>query len=83
MDVAVSARDRQRVSAGARASPSWIGGRRRPTRRHYAFTERVRKVRREHVDPRAVLASSLCRSDVHVAVGEFTLGPRMAQGGIR
>ena len=25
-------RDRQQVSAGARASPSWIGGRRRPTR---------------------------------------------------
>jgi hypothetical protein len=25
--------DRQRVSAGARASPSWIGGRRRPTPR--------------------------------------------------
>jgi hypothetical protein len=27
-----SVRDRQRVSAGARASPSWSGGRRRPTR---------------------------------------------------
>ena len=26
------AADRQQVSAGARASPSWIGGRRRPTR---------------------------------------------------
>jgi hypothetical protein len=25
-------RDRQRVSVGARASPSWIGVRRRPTR---------------------------------------------------
>jgi hypothetical protein len=31
--------DRQQVSAGARASPSWIGGRRRPTRRHYVCTD--------------------------------------------
>ena len=35
-DVALPSADRQQVSAGARASPSWIGGRRRPTRRNYA-----------------------------------------------
>src|SRR5437660_388174 len=32
--VAERAADRQRVSAGARASPSWIGDRRHPTRIH-------------------------------------------------
>jgi hypothetical protein len=32
------------VSAGARASPSWIGGRRRPTVADYALTERMRKL---------------------------------------
>jgi hypothetical protein len=30
--------DRQQVSAGARASPSWIDGRRRPTRRTPTYT---------------------------------------------
>ena len=37
-------RDRQRVSAGARASPSWIGGGAVPPALHYAFTERVCKL---------------------------------------
>lgn len=35
--------DRQQVSAGARASPCWIGGRRRPTRLHYACTDLIGK----------------------------------------
>jgi hypothetical protein len=34
--------DRQGVSAGARANPSWSGGRRRPTRWNYTLTERRR-----------------------------------------
>ena len=32
VNVGVPSTDRQQVNAGARASPSWIGGRRRPTR---------------------------------------------------
>ena len=47
--------DRRQVNAGARAGPSWIGGRRRPTQRHYAATDDMRKARqncthrKEHV----------------------------------
>jgi hypothetical protein len=37
--------DRQQVNAGARASPCWTGGRRRPTEQHYASTDNMRKIR--------------------------------------
>jgi hypothetical protein len=45
-DVGVPSADRQQVSAGARASPSWIGGRRRPTRVHYAVHAESVKITR-------------------------------------
>jgi hypothetical protein len=40
--------DRQQVSAGARASPSWSGGRRRPTHRNYTFLQSRRTPSTKH-----------------------------------
>jgi len=54
------AANRQRVSAGARASPSWFDGRHRPTCGKYACTDLVRKTREATL--RGVIRNSCPRS---------------------
>ena len=58
--------DKERVNAGAKAGPCWIGGRRRPTRGHYTCTYEYGKVARCSNDHRHITAQEL--SDPSVVV---------------
>jgi hypothetical protein len=51
--------DRQQVSAGARASSSWIGGRRRPTRGNSMYSDYCVKLDEELSRPRRLEMSSI------------------------
>jgi hypothetical protein len=68
-----SAYDRQQVNARVRASACWIGGRRRPTRRNYAFTDILCKhTRRQSLGRRRGLPRRFCAwlSDLTLQIGD-------------
>ena len=61
---AVTSRDRQQVSAGARASPCWIDVRHRPTRPHYACKENICNITAFCANEHLLLLHFLIRTDL-------------------